>query len=174
MLRYAVCHAATEARLTENNMYYCLMGHRSLLTVLLQCHSGCNHFHAKLQGCKTHLKPTCKDCEFVIWKPCCSGQCIHTWDRERNTEHAEREPRWGKASSVNFTHTAAKGHWSNCWKVPELLLRGKREVGDTSKKSIWHMTVARNLQSAKSVTHSKCRGLCADARHTGTEESLKW
>lgn len=49
---------------------------------------------------------------------------------ERDAESAGDKENSGevKGSSANFTpHTAAKGHWSNSGKVPDLLLRGERE-----------------------------------------------
>lgn len=55
---------------------------------------------------------------------------IREAEKERYMERAR------EASSVNFTPTAAKGHWSNCCYVPDLRVRMKSEVEDTNKKSM--------------------------------------
>lgn len=80
MLRYAVCHVATEAVRENQQKITCAIGSWDIGYFLLyfQCHSSYNHFHAKIQGCKTHLTQACKGCEFLTRQLCNSGQCIHT------------------------------------------------------------------------------------------------
>lgn len=166
---FALCTMLRERWCSKINRKY-----NVLLTALLQCRLGYNRFHAKLHGCATHpVAWLASQIENVHYGSSVCQKSVFTHQTGRDTEKRARQPGWGEGSSANFTPTSGKrsleqllkGTWSTSHrKDREREGRGVEE--DTNKKCIWHMTVTRNLRSAKSVTNSntQCRRLWVNAQ----------
>lgn len=137
------------------------MGHRSLLTALLQRYSG---FQCK-SSMVVKQNPVPKIVHFWYGSSASQGRAFkHETRREKilkareNYEDEVKEaqpispPQLLKVTGATAERCLIFFSEGKTQREREKEREGGREVEDTNKKSIWHMTVARNLLSAKSVT----------------------